>query len=928
MNRIRQILAASLLPLLAATAAVRPVADASAFPTTPTRVATAAPAAADKSAILERYGRIPLYFEKNSGQTDARVQYLARGAGYALFLTPDEAVFSLHKAAGQSAAPEKSGNTVVRARLVGATKNAEVVAEDRLPGKSNYIIGNDQTKWRTDIAQFAKVHYEGVYPGVDLVYYGNQQQLEYDFIVAPNADPKAIRLAYSGTSRLRLDRRGDLHIGSDSGELVQHKPVIYQTRDGKREPVEGRFKLIRSATTNNTEVAFALAAYDHSRELVIDPVLSYATYLGGNGNDQGFAIAIDNSGNGSVYVAGVTSSTNFPTSGPRQPANAGGVDAFVVKLVPAINFLVYSTYFGGSGDDVAQGIAVDGSGNVYVAGTTASSNFPVINAVQSTIGGGTDAFVFELNQTGSGAIYSTYLGGSGDDHANAIAVDASGNAYVAGDTASTNFPTQGGVQTANTGSFDAFIAKLAPRGAALAYSTYFGGSGSETAYGIAIDSSGSAYVAGATGSTNFPTQHALQPLSGGGADGFVIKLTPSGGGIFYATYLGGALDESANAIAVDGSGNAYVTGFTLSTNFPTVNPIQVANGGGNSDAFVAKINAAGTALVYSTYLGGNAGDVGFGIGVDGSGNAYVAGGTQSTNFPTANPSQAANAGLADAFVVRINAAGSARDYSTYLGGSGVDRAFALAVDSGGTVYMTGRTQSTNFPTQAPLQAANAGGSDDLFIATLDPPAGPPTPTVTIAANPTTLTLGASSTLTWSSTNATACTASGAWAGNKAINGNEAVTPAATGSASYTLTCTGTGGSGNATATVTVNPVGAPAPTVTISASPTTITLGASSTLTWSSTNATACTASGGWTGAQAVNGTQAVTPAAPGSAAYTLTCTGSGGSGNATATVTVNPVTTPPPPSKSGGGAFGVLSLLLGLPLAILRRARRHAKRS
>ena len=935
MHRINLMLAVTLLPMLSSTAAIRPGADT-------TRImVTHAPTAAvsspiDKTQVIAGYGKIPLYFEKNAGQTDAKVQYLARGAGYALFLTPDEAVLSLHKSAGKSArkipvsfgksvAPQNSASAVVRARLVGATKSAKVRAENPLPGKSNYFIGNDKTKWHTDIAQYAKVRYQGVYPGVDLVYYGNQQQLEYDFVVAPNADPKAIRLSYSGADKLILDPQGNLHIESQGGELIQHKPVVYQMRNGRKEPVEGRFSLVRG-DAKNTDVAFVIAGYDRSRELTIDPVLSYSTYFGGNGNDQGYGIAVD--GSGSVYVTGITTSTNFPTSGPIIPANAGGIDGFVFKLSPAINFLVYSTYFGGNGTDNANAIAVDSSGNAYVAGDTTSSNFPVVNALQGTLSGPTDAFVIELNSIGSGIIYSTYLGGSGDEKANAIAVDGSGNAYVAGETSSTNFPTQNPLQATNAGSFDAFVTKLKPRGAGLVYSTYLGGSGSVTAFGIAIDSSGNAYVAGSTPSTNFPTQNPLQSANGGGADGFIAKLNAAGSALVYSTFLGGAMDESANAIAVDSSGNAYVTGFTISTNFPTVNPIQAANGGGNADPFVAKLNPAGSALVYSTYLGGNAGDVGFGIGVDGSGNAYVAGGTQSPNFPTQNPLQAANGGLADVFVVRINAAGSARDYSTYLGGSGVDRAFAIAVDPSGNAYVTGRTQSANFPTQAPFQAANAGGSDDAFIAVLAPSAAPPMPTVTITASPTTITLGASSALTWSSTNATNCVPSGAWAGTKAISGTENVTPTATGTPAYTLTCTGTGGSGSATATITVNAVPPPAPTVTIAASPTTLTVGASSMLTWSSTNATACTSSGAWSGTQATSGTASVTPTAAGTPAYTLTCTGTGtgGSGNATAMVTVNAAAPPPPPTssgKGGGGAFGWLDLLLLLPLAALRRPRR-----
>ena len=846
MNRISLILVASLLPVLAVTAAVRPAAGPATVTMTPAATAAVTPASADKTRILESYGRIPLYFEKNSGQTDAQVQYLARGAGYALFLTPDQAVLSLHRSRGTPAAPEKFESAVVRARLVGVKKNAKVLAEDALPGKSNYFIGNDRAKWRTDIAQYAKIRYQGVYPGVDLVYYGNQQQLEYDFVVAPGADPKAIRLSYSKASKLNLDTEGNLHIASQGSELIQHKPVVYQTLDGKKQTVEGRFKLVHSRA-KNTEVAFALADYDHARELVIDPVLTYSTYLGGNGDEAARAIAVDSSG--FAYMAGDTVSTNFPAAPkvPLQASYGGRRDAFVAKFSADGSQLLYSTYLGGADIETGAGIAVDSGGNAYVAGQTDSTDFPVTpNALQSANADGAnrfaDAYVAKLSADGSRLIYSTYVGGHGNDFVAALAVDSNGAAYVAGTTVSTSFPTTANsLQKTNAGGLDAYVAVINFDGTALLYATYLGGSGNDDISGIAVDNSGNAYVAGSTGSTNFPTLNPFQAANSGGfSDGFVAKLNTAGSALIYSTYLGDSGNDGVYGIAVDGSGNAYVSGVTTSTNFPTQNPLQATNGGGPSDGFVAKLDATGSALVYSTYLGGSGTDQANRIAVDSSGNAYVAGSTDSTNFPTQIPFQAANGGgSSDGFVTKLNPAGSALLYSTYLGGSGNDSAFAIAIDSSGSAYVAGSTDSTNFPTQNPLQAANAG-TTDAFVAKLANAAGPPAATVTIAANPTTITLGASSALTWSSADAASCVASGAWAGNKAVSGTENVTPAVAGSPAYTLTCTGAGGSG----------------------------------------------------------------------------------SGNATATVTVNPATTPPPPSKSGGGAFGVLSLLLGLPLAILRRRR------
>ncbi|MGH8539626.1 MAG: Calx-beta domain-containing protein [Stenotrophobium sp.] len=433
--------------------------------------AMAAVTPANQARIAGNYGKLPIAFEANAGQTDAQVKFLARGSGYALFLTPGEAVMSLRKSQGKTAAKGLPGKTtakqkvetaVVRTRLLGANPKATVAGEELLPGKSNYLIGNDAAKWHTSVDQYARVRYGSVYPGVDLVYYGNQQQLEYDFVVAPGADPGNIRLAYQGARKLAISSSGDLVIKTKTGELIQRKPLVYQDIDGQRKPVDGRFKLIHSR--QGTQIAFALAQYDHARALTIDPVLAYSTYLG-SGGDQANGIAVDSAGN--AYVAGYTSSTFFPTANPLQPANAGGTDAFVAKLNAAGSALVYSTYLGGSGDNQANAIAVDSTGNAYVAGVTLAYDFPTANPLQPANAGGADAFVAKLNAAGSALVYSTYLGGSetsssGNDQANGIAVDSAGNAYVAGQTSSTNFPTANPLQAVNLGGTEAFVAKLVP----------------------------------------------------------------------------------------------------------------------------------------------------------------------------------------------------------------------------------------------------------------------------------------------------------------------------------------------------------------------------------------------------------------------------------------------------------------------------------
>ncbi len=683
--------------------------------------------AANKPQVVENYGKLPLSFEANQGQTDGRVNFLSRGSGYSLFLTPTEAVLALRKPVVSNRGRTRHANaeaeqvpaappSVVRMKLVGANPSPRVSGLEELPGKNNYFIGNDPSKWRTRVPHYAKVQYDEVYPGVDLVYYGNQRRLEYDLVVEPGADPRGITLSFEGVERLRIDAQGDLVLDTPGGEIRQHKPLVYQEVDGVRREIAGAYVL-----NGGREVGFQVAAYDRSKPLIIDPVLSYSTYLGDGGSDIGWGIAVDASGN--AYVRGQTSSV-FPTASPIQPAHSGGTwDAFVTKLNAAGNALVYSTYLGGSGDESSLGevgIAVDSSGNAYVTGRTDSTDFPTASPIQAANGGGSrDAFVTKLNAAGNSLVYSTYLGGTNRDEGYGIAVDASGNAYVAGSTNSDDFPTASPMQPDKNLQFDVFVAKLNAAGSALVYSTYLGGSAADEGFDIAVDTSGSAYVMGSTLSPDFPTASPIQPAHGGGIwDAFVAKLNAAGSALVYSTYLGGSGAESslgAVGIAVDSSGNAYVTGRTDSTDFPTASPIQAAHGGGNRDAFVTKLNAAGNVLVYSTYLGGSGGDEPFGIAVDASGNAYVMGLTRSTNFPTANPLQATLDGISDVFVTKLNSPGNALVYSTYLGGNGSDIGYAIAVDASGNAYVTGQTGSGDFPTVNPFQADHAGATD-VFIA--------------------------------------------------------------------------------------------------------------------------------------------------------------------------------------------------------------------
>jgi hypothetical protein len=639
---------------------------------------------------------------------------------------------------------------------VGANLAAAVAGADPLPGHANYFLGNDPKKWRTDVPTYARVKYQGVYPGVDLVYYGTQGgQLEYDFVVAPGADPAAITLdvgAHESPQRspLRIAADGDLITHLDGGDVHFHKPVVYQpisgslerTRDdGQRTPIQGQYVL-----TAANQVGFALGPYDHSRPLIIDPVLSYATYVGGSGGDIGYAIAVDSSND--AYIAGVTNSSNFPTNGAGQSTNTGNGDAFVTKVKANGTALLYSTYIGGSGSDTATAIAVS-AGNAFITGNTTSTNFPntaqqsggtTVYPFQTTPGGATDAFVTELNTIGNELVFSSYLGGSGADFGQGIAVDSTGNVYVTGSTQSANFPTASPLQANNNGASDAFVTVVNLTGTAILYSTYLGGSQADVAQGIQITTSGgnaNVYVTGYTFSTDFPLASPYQATNAGATDAFVAEITintsTEASALTFSTYLGGSGDDRAYGLALDGTGNVYITGATVSTDFPTTSGAYQTTNHGLSDAFVAKLNPAGSALLYSTYLGGSGVDQGNALAVTSAGIVFVTGFTQSSDFPASsyNPIQAIlgiSAGplcglspCSDAFVTQLNAAGNALVYSTYLGGSGPDFGQAIALDSAGDPYITGSTSSTNFPAIAgAFQSSLTGVTGNAFVAKIDP----------------------------------------------------------------------------------------------------------------------------------------------------------------------------------------------------------------
>jgi uncharacterized protein (TIGR03437 family) len=704
--------------------------------------------------------RLPLRFE-----TAADGKLMAREGPYSLLVAAGQTTVTVSDRQHHRAAS-------VVTKLAGANMASHPQEADPLTARATYLIGQDPAGWRTGAGLFARAVYHGVYRGIDLVFHGDSGALEYDFVLHPGASARRIALDISGVSGIRLASDGALDIATPAGGIRWNKPVVYQWKDGVRQPVAGAFAL------HGRRVTFAIGPYDHSRELVIDPTLTYATYLGGNDNESSRGVAVDASGN--VYVTGFTFSLNLATTGSSfQPSYHGGSfqadtggDAFVAKYSPA-GVLLYLTYLGGKGDDAGDAIAVDSAGNAYVTGNTSSTDFPTVKgSFQTTFGGSGaglnlppfgDAFVAKLNPAGSALVYSTYLGGSGDEQGAAIAVDPSGSAYVGGSTLSTNFPTKNAYQSSYKGAGgnpnlcfgcagalidfgDGFIAKLTPDGTGLVFSTYLGGALNDAVTALALDGSGNVYAGGSTLSTDFPTLGAYQSKYGGTSsdtaqpviktgDGFVAKFDTTGK-LVYSTYLGGSGDDAVMAIAADATGAAYVTGFTTSSNFPAsanaaqrtfTGPAGVTGikGFAWGDAFVAKLSPSGSSLVWATYLGGSDDDAGMAIAVDPGGNAIVGGFANSTNLKvTADAQQKAFGGTngppnfsdpsGDAFLAKVSSDGASFLYLSYYGGNASDAITALALDGQGNVIAGGTTTSTNLPVTANAAQKTYGGEDPQF----------------------------------------------------------------------------------------------------------------------------------------------------------------------------------------------------------------------
>ncbi len=704
--------------------------------------------------VTQYYDQLPLQFELNQGQVHKDVQFLSRGLNYTLFLTNNETVLSLNNQNVSSDAD----NHVIRMRLEGSHEKFQYQGNQQLPGKVHYITGRDKETWNTDISTYQEVVANNVYPGIDLRYHGDQQQLEYDFVVSPGTNTDIIKLAFDGLSSLEIDDDGNLVLDTGEDQLIHKRPIVYQEINGDKISIQGEYLIVDNYDVHGctsvaiaqaqgcaqveqrrsscrgcarATVGFEIGTYDPSFPLIIDPVLDYSTYLGADLNDRGLSIAVDDSGNS--YIAGTTYSISYPTNNPYQASLIGTQDAFVTKLNSSGDTILYSTYLGGSGDesiddydddldvDVGMDIVVDAQGYLYISGTTNSAqDFPIVNAVQPNYGGGNlDGFVSKLSQDGSNLVFSSYLGGSKKDKVFGITLDSLNDIYVAGRTKSNDFPTVNAIQDTYAGNGDAFISKINSNGSNLIYSTYIGGANSDTAKAIIVDSNNQAVITGATKSSNtFPLLNAIQASFGGKKDSFVTKLSNDGLNYIFSTFLGGAKKDKARSIILDSQNNIIIVGSTNSDlDFPLHNAMQNSFGGDSKDGFITKLSDDGNSMLFSTYYGGEGVDNIRSVAIDDQDNIYIVGNTKSTvNISTIDAIQnQLNGTKRDIMIGKFDPNGN-RIYGTYFGGSKLDKGYGIAVNSQGSVYVTGVTKSSNnFPTQNALQPLFGGGNKDAFV---------------------------------------------------------------------------------------------------------------------------------------------------------------------------------------------------------------------
>ena len=643
----------------------------------------------------------PLYFIANAGQMNSKAHYYARTPGYTLWLTREGLVFDRV----ENGEKGKAARSFSKMAFIGANKDIEVVALEPTDYKVSYFIGRDESDWKTGISTSRAVLYKNLYEGIDLKVYGTEKQVEYDWIVAPGAEPGQIRFALSGEGDGTINAEGDLVVETAAGRVVHRRPVAHQIIEGGRTGVGASFRKVKNGC-----FGFALGAYDPRYELTIDPLtLAYSTYLGGHDAEAQVRVAMDPTG--AIYLCGFTFSGDFPPEFGAQPRK----DFFLTKLSSDGASLVYTTFFPVARypKETPVDILVDAKGFVYLAGVTGSTGFPVKNAFQTSLKGYYDGFVLKLSRDGQSLLYSSYIGGGGMDLCTSLAVDGTGAAYIGGVTSSRDFPRKKAYQTALRGFQDGFVAKVSPQGTSLVFSTYLGGSHGDRVNALAVDSEGAVVLAGETSSPDFPRKSAFQKTIGGTADGFVAKLDAAGSGLVFSSYFGGSAFESFWALALDANDAVYLTGYTLGK-IPTKNAFQTSRKG-ISDAFVLKVEPDGRSVAYSSYLGGVARDYAWGLAVDGSGAAYVVGSTESLDFPVKQPYQASRRGSQDAFLAIVDPAGTKLLVSTFLGGSYRDAAWDVFLGATGDILIGGQTNSLDFPSAGNAYQEELDGDYDAFV---------------------------------------------------------------------------------------------------------------------------------------------------------------------------------------------------------------------
>lgn len=721
-----------------------------------------------QEAIVVNSGKIPLAFTANEGQINSQVKFTAAGNGAQMFFTSGGTIIilsreiegsvarraqrGLAKQGGESEYSAPSNHLAERkpekemehygmkVNFIGANQNPEATGEDRLLWNNNYFIGNDPSRWRTDVPNYVKIRLKNLYNGIDLVYYGNNNRIKYDFVLQPGAHADQVLLSYElgeGVAQggsLSINQSGQLIIKTPFGELIEEKPYAYQEIDGRRIDITVEYRIV---SEEKNQFTFSLSGYNNRFPVIIDPELIYSTFIGGSGFDEGYKISLDGSGN--TYITGTTYSSSFPvTAGVYDDSQDGNWDVFVSKLNAAGSSLLYSTFLGGTSVDQGYGIAVDESGNAYVTGHTYSASFPVTpGACDESHNGYSDIFLSKLNATGNSLLYSTFLGGNHYDWGYGLVLDGSGNAHITGWTSSPSFPvTPGAYDESHNGGNDVFVSKLNSTGSSLIYSTFLGTSGGENGEAIARDESGNVYITGSA-SSSFPvTSGAFDESHNGGMDVFVSKLNATGSALLYSTLIGGSNDDAGRGIALDRSGNMLLTGATYSSSFPFTPGAYDEKHNGGWDIFVSKLNATGNSLLYSTFLGGGNSDEGKAIAMDGNGNAYVTGFTYSSSFPvTPGAFDESHNGYSDVFMSTLNAMGNSLLYSTFLGGNSYDCAAGIVLDGSGNVHIAGTTYSRWFPVTPDAYDKSYNGGSDAFMAKFRFEADVIPPTITISISP-------------------------------------------------------------------------------------------------------------------------------------------------------------------------------------------------